>query len=582
MSASELAPRPLLRLRLRGSQAEMGAQQGTLLRQAGGYEEAIRFYPTMAARMIVHGLPSPVRRVAEPALVGALSVLARYAHRHRRRRFPAYVARTEAMLTSGGVPRGLAASLLGMEVLQNTVGLLGRAGALPSARLSYAAVPACSSLAVWGKRSSDGTLRHARNFDFPGAGVWDHAPTVVFCDPDEGLRYGFVSTRGADVPGITAFNEAGLTLTVHTRFHREVRFDGAPVFDLGHEIVRTARTLADAVAVARRIGAGSTWGLLVSSAAERGACLIETTGEQVIVTDAEDSYLACTNRYAARALERGEVEPSRAMTVNSDARLARLRQIARTADAGLSAGDLELALADLLPADAHDDAPDVARLAGDCLVSPISVQSIVAEPEARRIRVSVGRAPTGFGPYLEVPFAWEGEVGAEELSAPASEPRARGRDGELLSPAARESVRQYSELARLDFAGADRRELRGRVEALVAREPGEPSFRTLAAYLALAAGELEAALAHLDAALALERRTWRRARLLLWKTRVLTALGQAADATRDELLAMSAPETVRERDAARAELKRPLSTARLRRVLVDYLVVDGNLPGAAA
>ena len=42
-----------------------------------------------------------------------------------------------------------------------------------------------------------GTLKHARNFDFPGIGVWDQAPEVVLCDPDEGVRYGFVTSRGA-------------------------------------------------------------------------------------------------------------------------------------------------------------------------------------------------------------------------------------------------------------------------------------------------------------------------------------------------------------------------------------------------
>ena len=81
----------------------------------------------------------------------------------------------------------------------------------------------CSSLAVWGDATVDGELRHARNFDFPGATMWDTAPAVVFCEPTDGLRYGFVTTRGVDAPGITCFNEAGLTLTVHTRFHRDVR-----------------------------------------------------------------------------------------------------------------------------------------------------------------------------------------------------------------------------------------------------------------------------------------------------------------------------------------------------------------------
>jgi hypothetical protein len=60
---------------------------------------------------------------------------------------------------------------------------------------------------------------------------------------------------------------------------------------------------------------------------------------------------------------------------------------------------------------------------------------------------------------------------------------------------------------------------------------------------------------------------------------VLTALGRPAEAARDELLAMRTPETQAEREAAEAERRRPLARARLRRVLCDFLVADGRIPG---
>ena len=66
------------------------------------------------------------------------------------------------------------------------VGVVGRLGIGPFGRIAAeAAVPACSTLMAWGADSADGQLRHARNFDFPGIGVWDQAPEVVFCEPDD-------------------------------------------------------------------------------------------------------------------------------------------------------------------------------------------------------------------------------------------------------------------------------------------------------------------------------------------------------------------------------------------------------------
>ena len=157
--------------------------------------------------------------------------------------------------------------MLVMDLFQNVVAMAARSGLTPTAKLSAQALPpACSTLMVWGRASADGALRHARNFDFPGIGLWDRAPCVVFCEPDQGLRYGFLSTRGADAPGITCFNEAGISVTMHTRFHRSVAFSGAGVVDLGHEIVRSASSLEEAIEIACRQPTMSTWGIAISSA----------------------------------------------------------------------------------------------------------------------------------------------------------------------------------------------------------------------------------------------------------------------------------------------------------------------------
>lgn len=583
MISSEHAPLPLAVLRLRGTQAEMGAQQGAILRALGGYERTMHFYPEMAARMLAAAAPRGARRPLELLLQRALAITARHMERSRRRRFPTYAARTDALLAAAGVSPSLSPSLLVMDILQNTVGLLGRIGALSTESLAIAAVPACSSLAVWDDASADGTLRHARNFDFPGASVWDHGPMVVFCEPDQGLRYGFVTTRGADVPGVTAFNEAGLTLSMHTRFHRDVRFDGTASLDLGHDIVRRASTLDEALAVAREIGSGSSWGMLVSSAAERRALVIDVNGQAVCAVSPKPSeqHLACTNRYQAAALSEGEVTTSRAFVLDSDARYARLEHAVHATEDGLAAEDLEALLGDLRAPFAVDLRDDTKRLAGECIVSPITVQSIVAEPEQQRLRVSVGRAPTGFGPYVEVPWSFDGPVGLVAVREPEQQSRAMNHRGELLTTRERESVRVYVELARMNHEGASLAELHAYAERLVEREPTEPHFRLLAALLNLNVGKLETAAGHLDVALSHEGGASRRARLLLWQTRVRSALGDAvrADRCRTELLEQTGAATSVERQAAARELQKPIKPATLRRVVVDFSMIDGMLPG---
>lgn len=577
----ELSPNPLLVMRLRGSQAQMGAQHGAVLKRLGGYQRTSAFYPTMAARMLALSVPHAARRPMEMLFGPLLSAKARVLHAYRRRRFPEYLARNEAMLSAAGVPRSVAAAMLTMDVLQNTVGLLGRAGAFPAHVGGFAAIPACSSLVVWGASSADGALRHARNFDFPGATLWDRAPVVAFCEPDEGLRYGYVTSRGADLPGVTGFNEAGITLTAHTRFHRDVRYQAASIADLGHEIVRRARSLDDAVAITREVGSASTWGLLVSSAAERDAVVIETTGCAVEVSRPSPgaSHLACTNRYLSASLREAEVTSSPAFAVDSDDRYRRLQERVREAVDGLSADDLEHLLGDYRAPGARDLRDDVERLSGDCVVSAMSVQSIVAEADSRCVRVSVGRAPTGLGPYVTVPWSWEGPVGEVPFEGAPRSPTGRTHRGDPLRPEDRATARAYAEAAHAHLEGAAPSAVRPMMEDLVRRAPREPGFRTLAAHFALMTDDLAAASDHLREALSLEAGAFRRAKLLLLRSRVLTALGEAAEARalRAELGAMEGAETKPARDEAVQDERRPVSRARLRRVVPDVYLIDAAL-----
>src|SRR5690606_3807791 len=132
-------------------------------------------------------------------------------------------------------------------------------------------------------------------------------------------------TRGADVPGVTAFNEAGLSVTAHTRFHRDVNLDGVGVIDFGHELVRRCRNLAEVRELARSMTTASTWGFLISSAADQRAMIIETTGAAVRCVEPRPgaSHIANANRYLDPELAQGEVTSSASFAIDSDARYRR-------------------------------------------------------------------------------------------------------------------------------------------------------------------------------------------------------------------------------------------------------------------
>lgn len=571
---------PPLVLRLRGSQREMGAQFGELSAGHGGFADAAALYtgpPTMAARVIAAGLPHRARATVERMADSVLGVQRRRLDARRRRQFPEYAARTAAGFGPMGVPAEKASAVFVMDVLQNAIGLVSRTGMFDHHQLI--AVPSCSSLAVWGASTQGGDLLHARNFDFPGASIWDLGPTTVFCDPVDGLRYGFVTTRGLDAAGITCFNEAGLTLTVHTRFHRDVSYSAPSVIDLGHEIIRTSATLDEAVATARRLGSASTWGLLVSSANEQRAVVIETTGRAVEVVEPGDgdSHLSCTNRYLSSSLQQGEVTTSTAFVIDSDSRHAQMEAFVAKHGGGIDADALEDLLGDYSAPGLVDRGDDVARLSGNSVVSPITVASIVAEPAERRIRMSVGRAPAGFGPYLPVPWSWDGEIGEVETGEPGPR-RGRSHRGAELTAEERKVAHRFSALTQQFVDRAEPHLVRAELQDLLHRAPREPGFHALAAFLAVIDDQMDTALAHLDAGLELESTPHPRARMLLYRSRVRSILGDhtGAAADRAELSTMPDPLVEHERAAAAAEAHRPMSRRKLRLISPDFFNLDAH------
>ena len=563
-------------IRLRGSQADMGAQHGRMLRDLGGWEPAVDYYPEMAHRLLADGDDKAVHgRVLKRFGKGLLYQMMKRIEADRPKE---YLERTFAFGEALGLPMDQSPYMMVMDVFQNTIGVVGRWGIGPfKRRAGTAAVAACTSVMVWGDRSSDGNLMHARNFDFPGVGVWDLSPQVVFCEPDDGLNYGFVSTRGVDTPGVTAFNEAGITVSMHTRFHRDVRFSGAAVVDLGHDIARRAETLADAVRIVRERPVASTWGIAVSSARENRAITIETSGKQVaVVTPPEgQQWLAATNRNRHPLMIPGQVASGPGWAEHSDGRERRAQQVIQR-HGSLSVTDLQRLMGDHVEA----DDPARERATGSVISQPITVKTIICEPQKQQLRVSVGHAPTAWGPYEPIKLEWGGEVGwtrPAPIQVPPDASIAELKAGmRFRSGPAGDAYARFLKAVQLESTTHDWDAILGHLEAAAELDPTEPTYRFLAAALRMRGGHYAKAVAHVEAGLSNEDAPFRRAQLLLWGSRAAHAAGEKerAQAMRDELQLLDHPNITEHHLQAQAEARRPYKKAKLGKIGINMLIAD--------
>lgn len=568
---------PVVVVSVAGDEVALGARHGALVRDLGEHQALVAFYRRLPERILAGGYRGAGRRLAIAALAPMIAMGMR---RLDRARPTALRARSEAFLMGLGLTareaRAARPLMTVVDATQNTVGVLTRAGL---AHDIHAAAGACSSFAAWGEASEDGRLLFARNFDLPGAGVWDRRPAVIFCTPTNGLRYGYIATVGADTPGVTAFNEAGIVLSSHTRFHRNVRFDGRAILDLGQAIAAGARTIAEAVAIARAAPIASSWGILVASAAERRAVLLETHagGVAVVETEAGKSWNATTNRYRARAMQPGECVPSAAWVQQSDGRYA---VMARRLEACAGEPMTVAGAMALLGSREAGDVPGWERTTGDTLCQSVTIQSVVVDVEGGAIWVGSGEAPTSLGPWTRVPMAWQGGLGVDRIAAPPAIALA----GDDASRRAYQAYGAFMEATKLERVAAPMAAVEAAMARAVALAPEDPSYRHMAGALALRAGRPAEALAHFEAALEGERSPFRLGELSLWAGRAADAMGAMgamgssarARGHREAVRASQLPLLEEARRAARQDATRRYTALRGREVGLDFQLMCVN------
>ncbi len=561
-------PHPLFIAHLRGTQAQMGAQHGAMTRAAGGWQQVMDYYPRMP-EILVAGDSAVGRMAVRPLVELGAAALEQVRPKELRGRSRAFV---EAL----GMPAGLSRHYQCMDVFQNLVNLAGRYRLGPFAnRLLEQAPAACSTLVTWGAASDDGTLRHARNFDFPGVGIWERLPAIAFCTPDKGLRYGFVTVRGGDIPAVSAFNEAGLVLTTHTRFHRDARWRGMGIVDLGHEIIRNATTLAEAEAIIRRRPIASSWGFCVSSAKERRSVCFEVCGPHVHVVEpgAQEDFLAVTNHYVHPEMQKGQVVVSPAFMRNTVGRYDCLRSLA--AKGAMGTAQMQAALGAYMDVD-----NGVERAAGGVVAQVLSVHSVVIEPENQRLCMSLGPVPTGNGPWATIDWDWRDEPGFtierfdDQLDKMPTYHSPRYGQGE-----AAEAMAFFVEAAAISGRAGDPDAADAALNKAVALDPTEATYRLMAGGSRLRANDPHGALEHFYKGLEHEKGPFYRGQLLLWATRAANAAADEVVASnlRRELMALDHPLLAEHKHQASREARAPLSASALTRTRLNYHLGDLNL-----
>ena len=172
--------------------------------------------------------------------------------------------------------------------------------------LQNLALVGCSSFATWGDKSADGQLLIGRNFDFYVGDQFADNKVVDFVTPAQGHQFATVSWCGMSGV-VSGMNMAGLTITLNAAKSDLPTGAATPISLLAREILQYAGTIDEAIAIAKKRHTFVSESLLIGSAADNKAVVIEKTPDSLDVYDPNQHSLICTNHYQSAKLGKSAI-----------------------------------------------------------------------------------------------------------------------------------------------------------------------------------------------------------------------------------------------------------------------------------
>ncbi len=155
----------------------------------------------------------------------------------------------------------------------------------------------CTSFAAWDSKTRDGQLLLGRNFDFYAGDEFAKEKIAAFINPAVGHKF-MMYTWGGMIGVVSGMNEKGLTVTINAGKSRIPLVAKTPISLVAREILQYAATTEEAIAIARKREVFVSEAIMIGSAAERKAILIEVSPNNFGVYEVENSNrLICSNHF---------------------------------------------------------------------------------------------------------------------------------------------------------------------------------------------------------------------------------------------------------------------------------------------
>lgn len=263
----------------------------------------------------------------------------------------------------------------------------------------------CTSFAAWGTRSATGELIVARNFDFYVGDDFAKNKIVLFVEPTDGNR--FVSLSWPGMMGVVSgMNEHGLSITLNA-LKGDIPISSAmPISLLARHIMQHASTIDEAYAIAKEFECFVSESMLVASAKDGCAAIIEKTPKCTAIYRSEESQILCTNHAQSEELKGQKRNLENIATSDSPYRYERLKELVEHH----APIDVKSAIAIMRDTRGKGDS-DIGLGNEKALNQLIAFHTVIFEPT--KLRLWVSTAPWQLGKFVcyDLSKVFSGELG---------------------------------------------------------------------------------------------------------------------------------------------------------------------------
>lgn len=187
-------------------------------------------------------------------------------------------------------------------------------------------VVGCTSFALKGSKTVGNQLILGRNFDFYVGDAFSEDQMILFVKPTKG--YAFASYSWAGFTGVASgLNEKGLSVTINASKSDLPTGSKMPISLLAREILQYASNIDEAVAIAKKRQTFVSETLMIGSAKDKKAVLIEKSPSKLGIYETQTDELVCANHYQSKTFIKDSVNIKNILQSDSKYRFDRVDQL---------------------------------------------------------------------------------------------------------------------------------------------------------------------------------------------------------------------------------------------------------------